>query len=242
MTAALVPAGHVREAVAARVTAGVPYRRIAEHAGRAPAVVRRLLWGVAGRPPTSRLREDVAEALLAAATAPVVTPPGARRRLQALCAAGYSLTGLAPRIGADPTHLRDIAYGHVVPGPGMCARIGVLFAELNGCPPPEDTWGERVSASKARGQATRHAWAPWGPRDTELPRRPAPFVRTAWLLLGAIEDLGDIGPAESPFCAPRSWLAELELEMADVRALNAAQVRELRAPGKARTQARERAA
>jgi hypothetical protein len=84
---------------------------------------------------------------------------GARRRIQALSAVGWSLTAIGRRAGIDKRTLIEMAWRD------QCTvathlTIVKLYDELWDSEPPSDTPSQRGSSSKARRHAQLNGWAP----------------------------------------------------------------------------------
>ena len=96
---------------------------------------------------------------------------GARRRVQALCTIGWSLTVIGARVGLDKRTMQEISWRN------QCTvathlKIVALYDELWDQQPPGDTAGQRVSATKARSHAKKQGWAPpmaWDDDDIDDP-------------------------------------------------------------------------
>jgi hypothetical protein len=157
-----VDAERARQHVRALLRSGTGARKIAAAAGVAHSVVVRLIYGAPAenRPPTRRLRPDVAEKLLAVEPEPPAAI-GARRRLQALVAVGWSLRQLAPRLGITYNAASLIANGtrtSILPSTAEAVRR--VYDELWNAQPPTGTRAERISVTKARSYADRLGWLP----------------------------------------------------------------------------------
>lgn len=82
---------------------------------------------------------------------------GARRRMQALCAVGWTITELGQRIGfRNPLHILAREQAEV----GTVRAVAALYRELLGVD-PEPVVGRRW-AEAARRRAARNGWAPPG--------------------------------------------------------------------------------
>lgn len=169
----LIDAGPVRAHLAQLRAAGVGRRTIAAESGVALTVVSRLL-GIDTSKPATRVRIDTAARLLAVkpSAARVVEPLGARRRLQALTALGWSQHALARMLDTTPGHINVMLHGT---GGAMyastAARIAALYDELCGTPGPS-----KRSATTAR----LNGWLPpaaWDDIDTDDAAEAAAHVR-----------------------------------------------------------------
>jgi len=83
-----------------------------------------------------------------------------RRRIQALCALGWSVSELSRRSGVQREHLREIAEGDI-PAIGPRVRLAVtgLYATLSGSTPPANRYSTRMrNIAAAKGWPTPLAW------------------------------------------------------------------------------------
>jgi hypothetical protein len=60
----------------------------------------------------------------------------------------------------EPAHLSRILRGRPTVSGATTRRVRDLYDDLWDQPPPQSTWGERISAAKARGHAARRGWPP----------------------------------------------------------------------------------
>lgn len=115
------------------------------------------------------LRKILAVTVAAEPGAGWVDATGARRRLQALTAAGWSGRALAARIGADGHRLRQIRDGHVTRIQTPTARkIAAVYAALWCTPPEAVTAEQRKSVTRARNDAERAGFAPAAAWDDDI--------------------------------------------------------------------------
>jgi hypothetical protein len=173
----------VRRHVRALMAAGIGLRRIAELAQQPYGTVASLVYGSprSGRPPSRRIRPHTASQLLAIEAGTEARAPGAlvdatgtRLRLQSLVLNGWSLAGLARRLGRSPDHLPSALKAATVTI-ATAHAVRVLFDELWDTAPPTHTHAERITATKSRNRATRQGWLPamaWDDIDdgTQAPR------------------------------------------------------------------------
>ena len=176
-TADLVDAPPVPTHVRALQDAGMGTRAIAAAAGLDRKRVTQLLNGRPdrGSPPTRRMRPEHAAALLAVAAAPadhaLVCADGTHRRIQALVERGWSVSKLAYRLGMGPANLFAVLKQSEVTAK-FARKITALYDALWDTPPPEDTWADRVAASRARNYAAARGWvapAGWDDDLIDLP-------------------------------------------------------------------------
>ncbi|GHG97420.1 hypothetical protein ACFORH_42790 [Amycolatopsis roodepoortensis] len=165
---ATVESGPVREHVLRLKAAGLGLPRIAELAGIHKQTVQYLMHGAAGREsgPARRIRRATAELILAVdpATAPpmdlaVVDGTGTRRRLQALCALGWSQTVLGRRLGLSQQNLSALINGGGVRWT-RSRQVTQLYDEMWNQKPAEDTAIQRRDVAAVRRNAVRRGWAP----------------------------------------------------------------------------------
>lgn len=98
---------------------------------------------------------DVAAVEIPAGT--YVDAGAARRQLQALTAAGWSMAAVAQRSGVHRTTLIDILNGGGT-REGIRSRIQEAHTALRGTPPPASTRYERSAAGSARARAATNGW------------------------------------------------------------------------------------
>lgn len=203
----LVDAQPVRDHVRALQAAGMPWKRIAAAAGLHSSTVSHLLYGDArGYPPSTRIRPETADALLAVRAESSAV--GTRRRLQALVAIGWTSRALADRLGWNDRNFCRLIVGDQRVRPDTARKVRDLYARLLHVLPPEDTAAEKRAAARARRRAQALGWVSplaWEDGDIDDPtarpvrgRRPGGDVDEL-----AVEDLvaGRItadrtGPAE----------------------------------------------
>lgn len=170
----LVDAAPVRAHVKMLGARDIGWKRVAALSGVAQGAVSRLLYGANGNPPSARVRPETARRIFAVQPSLDVvgdkTPvdgAGTRRRLQALCALGWSISAQARRIGWEPTNLWVLAQGR----PQVVARTARLvreaYNELSMTPAPPG-----ASSTRARRMATAKGWLPplaWDDDLIDLP-------------------------------------------------------------------------
>lgn len=89
---------------------------------------------------------------------PHVDAAGTRRRIEALVWNGWSLTGLAARLGwARPVLQHKMGSAHVAAA--SAEKVRVLYDELWDQAPPEETKVEKRAATMARRYAREHGFA-----------------------------------------------------------------------------------
>ncbi len=164
----LVDAGPVREHVARLRRDGLGVRRIAQVAGVSHGVVSRLVYGSPhrGMGPSRRVRAEHAAVLLAVRPRLAhlgrrvdVDGTGARRRLQALVAIGWTNVRLAHELGVVHQRVQQLlAQDRVSAGTALDVRA--LYERLWDRPPVCRTVGEHDGARRARARAAAAGWAP----------------------------------------------------------------------------------
>jgi hypothetical protein len=155
-----MPVAPVREHLARLSARGIGYRRAAELAGVDQYTVRRWLYDGA-----ELCRRALGEKILAVDD--TATPrrwldaTGARRRIQALGAAGWPLARIARRVGWRRHNMAQILdRGEVFPS--TFAKVSGIYAELWNEPPPSTGWVPR-----ALELARVNCWFPPGAWDDE---------------------------------------------------------------------------
>jgi hypothetical protein len=160
-----VDAGQARAHVAALSAAGIGWKRAAELAGVPTGSISKLLFGApGGRPPSRRIRPETERKILAVTAAEeslspgaLVDATGARRRLQALVALGYSQAVLAGRLGQLRANFTGTMTRERLTA-GTVRVVRQLYDELWDKQPDESTHRTRISASRARNYAQARGW------------------------------------------------------------------------------------
>lgn len=163
-----VDAGPVRAHIEQLQAAGIGWKRVARLAGLAPSTVEKILYGAPyrGMGPSKRIRHATADKILsvqvgieALGGAAVVDATGARRRLQALVAIGWSQSKLASRLGMERSN-----FGALFERGQMRAEtvraIRDLYDELWSTLPPQEEHRDKIAANRARRYAAERGWAP----------------------------------------------------------------------------------
>lgn len=179
---------------------GLGWVRVARLAGVPQYTVHRLLYGTPaeGRPPTRRIKQATADKILAVrldldalpATAKVDSA-GTRRRIQALCVVGWSISEQARQIGVWPANLNAVLHARKCVTVATARLVRDLADRLWTQPPPETTKPERISASYARSMARKHGWLPLAAWDDDLIDLP-----DEWLDKAITEQVAGMGMAE----------------------------------------------
>jgi len=170
--APLVDAEPAREHVRALMAAGMGWQRVGRTAGVSSGAMSKLLYGRTRddgtlRPPTRRVRPEVAARLLAVRVTldtlggkAIIDPAGTRRRLQGLIACGWTITALSTRLGMTPSNLGRVVRSDDRVHAGTARKVRDLYDELWDQRPNEHDHRTRISAARARGMAARHGWLP----------------------------------------------------------------------------------
>jgi hypothetical protein len=148
--------------------AGIGTPRISRAAGVGQTTLNRLLWGEPhyNRPPTVKMRPEVADRILAvsATTGPLagvvrIDATGTRRRLQALICLGWNMEQLGARIGVSSTAIHRALRNEMVTT-DRAAAVSDLYDRLWDSTPSTETPYERTAAAKARNMAAAKGWVP----------------------------------------------------------------------------------
>jgi hypothetical protein len=174
---------HLRELAAA----GIGWKRAAALAGVSTGAVSRILYGGPGeRPPSQRVRPQTAAAILAVRASACQLAPGAltgstgaRRRLQALVATGWSQARLARELGLTEANFGAVMRRDQVTA-GTARAVGELYDRLWNQPPPEHDQRTRIAASRARRYAAGRGWAPPLAWDDDLIDDPSAAPADGW--------------------------------------------------------------
>jgi transcriptional regulator with XRE-family HTH domain len=157
-----VPADPVRAHLATLKAAGLSYRRIVELAGIHRSYIGTLLVGKNGRPPAQYVSKSTADRILSVQVpadftevvrvardgdrVPVI---GARRRLQALVAAGWTMRELARQLGLVSNNFGPLMHGDGTITAARHRQVVELFERLQMQPGP---------SSRARAYARKRRW------------------------------------------------------------------------------------
>lgn len=156
-----VDAGPVRDHLAKLAEAGIGYKRAAVLASVGTSTVSAVLFGRRGKGPAAHVRNETAQRLLALrvetatpADGQLVDGTGTARRIQALCAIGWSLTQQASRIGWNVGNFAPLTA--IRPIRSTTARkVAAMYEQLSMSPPPASG-----SSSRARRFALARGWFP----------------------------------------------------------------------------------
>lgn len=150
------PAGPVAERIAACKAAGMTHRAIADAAGVSSTTIDRIM-----RHPDATVRQQVAERVLTVHPRWPLTTTGLTRRLRALAALGWTTTQIAEVSGLNLDTIKSYRRGEqVLVKRAAGEAIARAYDDLSMRTPPLTGRYERAAASRAKGAARRHGWAP----------------------------------------------------------------------------------
>ena len=164
----LVDAEPARQHVAQLREFGIGWQRVALLAGLESSTVWRLLYGDPSRSstPSKRIRPETERKILAVeatvdniADGTPIPAVGARRRLQALGAIGWSQSQLGERLGICRGNMPAVIRSERLAA-GTVRAIQALYEELWNSPPPEGNQWDRAVAARSRNSARARGWAP----------------------------------------------------------------------------------
>jgi hypothetical protein len=169
--AGLVDATPVREHLVYLSSCGIGYGRVAELAGVSRTSLAKVLRGSqggteGGQQSPRRIARESAEKVLAVradfgsvADGALVSSRGARRRIEALGARGWSKSRVAHELGWTPGNLHKIfERDHV--SAGTHRALDALYNQLATTRPPTSTVAERIAVSRTLNTAAAQGWAP----------------------------------------------------------------------------------
>lgn len=175
-----VDADPVRAHVATLEAYGLGWKRIARLAGVSTGCMSKLLYGhpQRGLAPSKRVRPETAAKILAVTAAAdvlaghsTIDGTGTRRRLQALCAAGWPQAQLARRLRMTPANFGDTLRGRDV-YVSTARAVTQLYEALWRADPREDGV-DNQAYSRSRNHARDERWAPVGAWDDDTIDDPA---------------------------------------------------------------------
>jgi transcriptional regulator with XRE-family HTH domain len=165
---AYVDAEPARRHIAMLGAAGIGWKRVAMLAGLDHSVLWKLVYGDQKRfgRPSKRIRPETERKILAVtatldnvADGTPVDATGARRRLQALVAIGWSQSKLGARLGISPPNMTTtMRSGRMLVS--TVRAIHRLYEELWNTSPPEESHRDKIAASRSRRYAREHGWVP----------------------------------------------------------------------------------
>jgi hypothetical protein len=164
----LVDAGPAREHVRALMAQGMGLKRIVEVSDLSQGMLWKLLYGKrtadGTRTPSRRIRPVTEARVLAVeldlAEGARIDAAASTRRVQALVAAGWSMSRLAERLGIHPGNFTPLAHGTRQVTVETAKAVHALYAELVDVAPPSERRWQQGSVTRARRYATEHGWAP----------------------------------------------------------------------------------
>lgn len=158
----LVDAAAARAHVEQLLAAGLTVGQIERRSGMNRTAVRKLIGDLPGKPASVRVRRDAAAAVLAVRpeqvgteTGGLVDGTGTARRVQALVALGWTMAGIAARIGMTPANFTPVAHGRRTITPRTRRAVADVYDELWDQQPPVSR-----GTSFARSYAARRQWVP----------------------------------------------------------------------------------
>lgn len=114
------------------------------------------------RRPSKRITRHLERRILALelnlADGALVDATQTARRLQALHANGWSGSKLASRLNIQPSNFTPLLHGRRDITVGTAKAVHALYAELVDVDPPEQTYRDKIAASRARNYAAQHGW------------------------------------------------------------------------------------
>lgn len=165
----LTDAEPARQHVHALMAAGVGLKQITRVSGVSGGMLTKLIYGWnrddgTKRPPAKRIKPETSARILAIPVTAVaagqrVDGTGTHRRLQALVAIGWSQSILARRLGMHPANFGKTMRGDRVLA-GTARAVAEMFEQMWNVKPAEAGHREKISASRARGQAVLNGWLP----------------------------------------------------------------------------------
>lgn len=169
--ARLVDAGPAREHVRTLMAANMGLKTVAARSGVSHGALSKLIYGAplpdgTRRPPSARIRNQSAEALMALrpdvtvlADGAVVDATGARRRLQALAVNGWSVQQVSQHSGIDRQAL-DKVMRQSTTSARTARAVRKAYDQLWNQQPTEATHHEKCAVSATRNRAKAAGWAP----------------------------------------------------------------------------------
>lgn len=164
----LVDADPARQHLLALMAAGMGLKRIVAVSDLSQGMLWKLIYGKkrpdGSRTPSRRIRPATEARILAVgldlADGAVIDNGPSTRRVQALVAAGWSMSKLAHRLGIEPGNFHALAHGTRRVTVETAKAVHQLYVDLVGVAPPENGHRDRIAASRARRYAAEHGWAP----------------------------------------------------------------------------------
>ncbi|AYN57459.1 helix-turn-helix DNA binding protein [Arthrobacter phage Constance] len=163
-----VDAAPVREHMQFLIDNGMSAKQISKVSGIALSTVGQLIWGrkERGHKPYPRVMKSTAEKILAVkpqmelmAPGRYIDSTGARRRIQALVAIGWSQSRLAKQLGMDQGNMSIFMAGEQCTVKRALAVRDVYNRNWNQ-PQEGHDWRSRIAANRARNYAKARGWVP----------------------------------------------------------------------------------
>ncbi|MFT4225322.1 hypothetical protein [Micropruina sp.] len=127
---------------------------ISRATGISRASLRRLVDG-----DVTRIYRTTEAAVLSVRNITPTSTIGTRRRLEALCAIGWSLAEISRHAGMSDSWAAMILRS-IRTTPDVAAKIRAIYDQLWNQQPPTDTWGDRINRGRAKARAARRGYAP----------------------------------------------------------------------------------
>lgn len=181
------PAAPVRDHLRKFIDANIGYPQIANATGVPATTLRHIVLGTkqpdGTRRPPERVTTRTAQRILATPTphhpdpqGRGVDPTGARRRIQALMALGWSTTRIAHHAGVNRSTIANVLAGKP-PHAEVRDRIIAAYERLQHHRPEARTEAEARAIARTLNRAAKAGWAPpaaWDEEDLDNPEAPEP--------------------------------------------------------------------
>lgn len=164
----LIDAGAAREHVTYLRSKGLSVDSIARFSGVSPKSLASLVWGIEGRPPSSKVRQDTADRIFSVRPRVDLLKPtcavdatGTRRRLQALQVLGWSPGLLSAQLSMSHTYVNRVCRGELTQVRVFTAQsVRALYERLWDKQPPQAGQYQQMAVTRIRRKAARNGWAP----------------------------------------------------------------------------------
>jgi transcriptional regulator with XRE-family HTH domain len=164
-----VDADPARQHIRGLMGQGMGLKRIVKVSDLSQGMLWKLLYGkrVPGRKrrqPSKRILATTEARVLAVhldlADGAMIDGTCTARRIQALVAAGWSMSKIAARLGINRANFTPLAHGRRKVTAGTARAVWALYRELVDVAPPEGNQRDRIAASRARNYARHAGWEP----------------------------------------------------------------------------------
>lgn len=183
--APFVDAAPVRAHLTELKEAGMGKARIAQVSGIPVATIGHILYANKGKA-SKLVRREIADVLLATPLklAPqAIDATASRRRLEALCAIGWSASRVAPHLGISGARIWGLMRQQRI-SRHNADKISAVYDKLWAAPPPARSRFERQSIARTIKHATARGYAPplaWDEETLPDPNaQPAPTTQTGY--------------------------------------------------------------